>query len=243
MIPKKIHYCWFGKKPLPDLAKKCLLSWEKHCPDYEIIRWDEDSFDLQQHQYTAEAYKAGKYAFITDYVRLWALFIHGGIYMDTDVEVLKSLDGFLHHRAFSGFENEHSVQTGIMGSEINGEWVKQELACYDNKHFILPDGTPDLTPNTKTITEHLTEDGFLLNNCYQEHKNIVVMYPHDYFCPKSWKTGKIELTENSYTIHHFDGSWLPKHHRAAIYLYRLFTKIVGEKVSTRLVNLIRTGKQ
>ena len=193
MIPKKVHYCWFGGRELPPLAEKCILSWKKFCPDYEIIRWDESTFDVNKHPYTAEAYQAKKYAFVTDYVRLWCLYEYGGIYMDTDVEVLKSLDDFLIHTAFSGFETANIIPTGIMGSIKGGVWVKQELDYYANKHFLNPDGTPDLTPNTKTITGHLVSDGFILNNLFQNHRDIVTMYPNDFFSPKSWKTKKGEI--------------------------------------------------
>ena len=110
MIPKKIHYCWFGGNPLPEDAQKYLESWKKFCPDYEIIRWDEKNFDINQLPYVQEAFKAKKWAFITDYVRLYALYNYGGIYMDTDVEVLKSLDSFLELKAFSGFENEENIE-------------------------------------------------------------------------------------------------------------------------------------
>ena len=117
MIPKIIHYCWFGGKELPELAKKCIASWKKYCPDYEIIRWDESNFDLESCQYVKQAYQSKKYAFVTDYVRLYAMYTQGGVYMDTDVELTKNLDKFLDHQGFSGFESEAQIPTGIMAAE------------------------------------------------------------------------------------------------------------------------------
>ena len=140
MIPKIIHYCWFGRNPLPPLAKKCIASWKKHLPEYEIKEWNEDNFDLDMFPYDREAYDNRKFAFVTDIVRLYALYNEGGIYMDTDVEVLKSLDGFLHHTAFSGFENETDVPTGIMASEKGGLWAKENLEYYNGRHFVKSDG-------------------------------------------------------------------------------------------------------
>lgn len=208
MIPKIIHYCWFGGKPLPPLAKKCIASWKKHCPDYEIRRWDESSFDIDLFPYTKEAYQAGKYAFVTDVVRLFAISKYGGVYMDTDVEVIKSLDRFLIHPAFSGFESETKVPTGIMASEKDGVWATRELAYYKDRHFLKEDGSLDLTTNVDIISGNLLETGFQFNNTYQEHQGIIVMYPKDYFCPKDISTGKIYITDNTCTIHHFDASWL-----------------------------------
>ena len=127
MIPKVIHFCWFGGKPLPDIANKYIDTWKRHCPNYEIKQWDETNFDIASCAYTKEAYEAKKWAFISDYVRLYAMVNEGGIYMDTDVEVLKSLDVFLNHQAFSEFEDEVSIPTGIMGCEKGFPLFKELL--------------------------------------------------------------------------------------------------------------------
>ena len=224
MIPKIIHYCWFGKKKLPALAKKCIASWKKYCPDYELILWNEDNFDLNSNTYVREAYDAGKFAFVTDYVRLWVLYRYGGIYMDTDVEVIKSLDKFLVHPAFSGFETSDAVPTGIMASEQYGKWAESELKYYEHRHFLKEDGSTDTTTNTKIITEHLVESGFRFDNTYQEHKSVIVIYPQDYFCPKDWLTKKLVFfSENTHAIHHFSGSWIPfqEKYKTRIYLFLL----------------------
>ena len=136
MIPKKIHYIWVGGNPLTPLAEKCIESWKKYCPDYEIVRWDESNFDVNQNQYCKEAYENKKWAFVSDYIRLKVLYEEGGIYMDTDVEVVKPLDKFLSNPAFSGFENDTMIPTGIIASEKNNPWVDKLLKKYDDKHFI-----------------------------------------------------------------------------------------------------------
>lgn len=209
MIPKIIHYCWFGRGKMPELAVKCIDSWKKYLPDYEIKEWNEDNFDLDMFPFTREAYDNRKFAFVTDVVRLYALYKEGGIYMDTDVEVLKSLDRFLVHNAFSGFENNNYVPTGIMASEKSSMWAKENLDYYKGRHFVKPDGSFDTTTNVIIITNYMLSKGLAPNNKYQDFPGLVTMYPNDYFCPKSHGTGKINLTKNSYTIHHFSGSWKP----------------------------------
>lgn len=208
-IPKIIHYVWFGGSPLTPLAEKCIASWKENCPGYEIIRWDETNFDVTQNQYCLEAYESRKWAFVSDYARLKVLIDYGGIYMDADVEVLRPLDRFLTEEAFSGFEDEKIVPTGIMASRSGHPFFKRLLEDYVERHFLLPNGTYDTTPNTKYITDACLEAGLLLNGEKQTIEGFT-LYPKDYFCPKSWHTGLIELTDNSHTIHHFSGSWHPE---------------------------------
>ncbi len=207
MIPKKIHYCWFGGNTMPKLAKECIKSWKKFCPDYEIKEWNESNFDLDLFPYAREAYDAGKYAFVTDVVRLYALYHEGGVYMDTDVELLKPLDNFLHHHAFSGFESEDKVPTGIMASERGGKWAEDNLDYYNGKHFLKADGSPDMTTNVTIITEYMLNAGLRLDNSYQDFEGFFTMYPKDYFCPKDFLTQNIDITDNTVCIHHFNMSW------------------------------------
>lgn len=227
MIPKKIHYCWFGRSKMPELALKCIASWKKYLPDYEIKEWNEDNFDLELYPYVREAYNNRKFAFVTDVVRLYALYTEGGIYMDTDVEVLKPLDCFLNHQAFSGFEDEYNVPTGIMASEKGGKWAMENLAYYDKRHFQKKDGSLDLTTNVVIITNYMLSLGLKQNNTYQDFPNLITFYPKDYFCPKSYDNGEIYLTNNSYTIHHFAGSW----HSSKQKFYKIIQKIFGKKIS------------
>lgn len=235
MIPKKIHYCWFGKGKMPELAHKCIDSWHEYLPEYEMILWNEDNFDINSVPYVREAYRAKKFAFVTDYVRLYALYNYGGIYMDTDVEVLKPLDRFLEHKSFSGFEDLHSIPTGIMASEQYGAWVNMQLEYYKDRSFILPNGSIDYTTNVATITSIMVSQGFKLNNKLQNFNDIIVIYPKDYFCPKSYVTGKIELTENTYTIHHFAGSWLTPTQK----LKTKIKNILGDSIVSLIKKILR----
>lgn len=233
MIPKVIHYCWFGRGPMPQLAQKCIESWKKYLPEYKIKEWNEDNFDLDMYPYVREAYDNRKFAFVTDVVRLYALYHEGGVYMDADVEVLKSLDPFLHHIAFSGFEDEKNIPTGIMASEKGGRWAKENLDFYNDKHFIKDDGTMDMTTNVQTITKIMLPYGLKQDNSYQDFPDLITFYPKDYFCPKSYKDGKIYTTKNTITIHHFAGSWVAPKEK----LKRRVINLLGEKIVTNLLKV------
>jgi hypothetical protein len=219
---------------MPKLALKCLESWKEHLPDYQLKLWNEDNFDLNSNAYVSEAYQARKFAFVTDYVRLFALYEEGGIYMDTDVEVLKNLDKFLDLPAFSGFEGDKYVPTGIMASEKSGIWVKEQIEYYSGRHFTLADGTYDLTTNTQIISGIMEKNGFVLKNGFQIYKNCMHMFPSEYFSPL--KYGKIILTENSHCIHHFASSWNPDKTKAKKYFFK---KVLGGNVTYLLVKLKR----
>ena len=210
MIPKKIHYCWFGRGEMPPLAKKCIKSWKKYCPDYEIKEWNEDNFDLDMYPYAREAYDNRKFAFVTDVVRLYAIYTEGGIYMDTDVEVIKPLDPFLKHIAFSGYEDDTHIPTGIMACEKGAKWAKDNLDYYNGRHFVKEDGSFDITTNVTTITNYMTPLGLKCDNTYQDFPGLFTIYPKDYFCPKSYRDLKIYKTSNTVTIHHFAASWHTK---------------------------------
>ena len=209
MIPKKIHYCWFGRGPKPEFAERCIASWKKYCPDYEIIEWNEESFDVNTNDYVKEAYEEKKYAFVSDYVRLWAIYSYGGIYMDTDVEVLKPLDRFLVHHAFTGFESPTKAVTGIIGCEKGNEVMKELLSYYSNKHFRLSNNDLDLTTNTVIITIALTRHGIRLDNTYQELcvGGGIVIYPNVVFCPDRERLNDKSYRQDVYTIHYFNASW------------------------------------
>lgn len=211
MIPKIIHYCWFGRGELPMLAQKCIKSWKKYCPDYEIKEWNEDNFDLDKYPYVREAYDNRKFAFVTDVVRLYALYSEGGIYMDTDVEVVKPLDPFLKHTGFSGFEDGKNVPTGIMACEKGAKWAKDNLDHYNGLHFLKPDGTFDLTTNVQTITSYMLKYGLKQDDTYQDFPRFFTIYPRTYFCPKATINRPADFTDKTVTIHHFAGSWVSKY--------------------------------
>ena len=227
MIPKIIHYCWFGGKPKPNDVKVYIASWKRYCPDYEIREWNETNFDVKENDYCREAYEARKWAFVTDYVRLKVLYEYGGFYMDTDVEVVKSLDPLRFFEAVSGYESKTHIQTGIIGACLGNEWINMLLRDYDNRHFIRKDGSFDTTTNVTVITE-LTVRNYGLDLHGQKlifGRNIIIL-PFDYLCAKNFKTGKVIRTEHTYTIHHFKGSWLSDEDKKANQLGILLGKFM-----------------
>ncbi len=209
MIPKVIHYCWFGGNPMPKLAKKCLNSWKKYCPDYEIIEWNEENYDLESAPlYVRQAYEAKKWAFVTDYVRLQVVYENGGIYLDTDVELLKPLDSLLNNGAYFGFEERCHVNTGVgFGCEKGKPILREMMEDYRQISYLLPDGSRDETPCPVRNTEAFLRHGLKQDGSMQLLEDRIRILPADYLNPKNWKTGEITLTENTYSIHHFSASW------------------------------------
>lgn len=208
MIPKIIHYCWFGNGSKSELIENCIASWKKYCPDYEIIEWNESNFDINSNSYVKEAYISKKWAFVSDYVRIWALYQYGGLYLDTDVEIKKNMDCFLSHKAFTGFENDTSPFTAVFGCEKNSDIAKIILDSYKDRHFITENGI-DTETNTEAVKRIFVEHyGVRLDNSFQEFEDGLAIYPKEYFCPKSYSDSKVYATKNTYAIHWFDGSWI-----------------------------------
>ena len=208
MIPKKIHYCWFGGNPLPEDTLRYIDSWKKHCPDYEIIEWNESNFDINQYSYAREAYEHKKYAFVSDVARLYALVQEGGIYLDTDVEMLKPLDAFLEHTAFTCFEKKEYLASAIIGGEMGCQYAVDQLASYERRRFVQPDGSLDMTANVVGMTQYMVERGLRLDNAKQDFPGLLTVYPLEYFCPKrSEITGYKILPKEAHTIHYFMGTW------------------------------------
>jgi mannosyltransferase OCH1-like enzyme len=241
-IPRVIHYCWFGPNPIPKFVKKCIKSWKKFLPDYKIILWNEQNFDVNQHVYTREAFEKKKYAFITDYVRIYVLFTYGGIYFDSDVEILKNLDVFLVHSAFSSFEHPESIPTGLMAAEKGNAWIKAILDYYEGKKFINNNGSLEIVSNTKIITDISVRNfGLIKNNKYQILPGDTHIYPKEYFCPWDWDKNKPIPTSNTYAIHHFSGSWVSKSLKLKVYLKKKKTLLgmsVNHILGDKLYNLI-----
>lgn len=224
-IPLKIHYCWFGGNPLPELAKKCIASWQKFLPNYEIKRWDETNFDLNSCNYIKEAYQAKKWAFVSDYARFSILYKYGGLYFDTDVEIIKPFDDILCKGAFMGLESDApdiTVNPGLgLAAKPGLELYKDILNLYHKLHFINPDGTLNTTTVVAYTTEILKKYGLMNNPGLQKVANISI-YPKEYFCPKDYLTGDIIITPKTVAIHHYDASWWGKE---ALYTRSLRQKI------------------
>lgn len=230
-IPKIIHYCWFGGKPLPPLAEKCISSWRKYMPDYEIKRWDESNFDVNSIPYTAQAYKAKKYAFVSDYARFWILYNNGGVYFDTDVEIIRPLNDIISAGSFMGCENSYKpgysptklgVAPGLgLGAYPELDLYKELLLLYSNVKFQNTDGTF----NTKTIVEYTTEllcKKGLKNTPNIQKINEILIYPKDYFCPLDYDSGKLEITSNTVSIHHYAATWVSSSLKIANLIKRYF---------------------
>lgn len=227
MIPKKIHYCWFGNGEKPELALKCIESWKTHCPDYELVEWNERNFDISAAPlYVRQAYENRKWAFITDYVRLYAMVNYGGVYMDTDVEVIKNIDEFLDNRAFSGFEDGVNIPTGIMASEKDFPLFQKLLDYYNDVNFENEDGTLNTITNVTIITGICEKNGLIKNNKFQIIDGFA-LYPKDYFCPIDYDSGKLKKTKNTYTIHWFAGSWRSKEEQEQMEKWRKIRKFDG----------------
>lgn len=234
MIPKIIHYCWFGGNPLPPLAMKCIESWKKYLPDYEIKEWNESNFDLNYNDYVREAYEAKKWAFITDVVRLYAMVKEGGIYMDTDVEVLKPLDSLLSYDAVCGFETETRIQTGLMACQKGQPFFKELLHEYDGIHFKLQDGSLDMTTNVTRITNACLRYGFVPNN-QKQIVNGLTLLPQDYLCPKLKEGRGLMLTVNTLVIHHFTGSWIGRAEK----MKRNIAHLLGGRLTRLIIKIKR----
>lgn len=227
MIPHIIHYCWLGGSPLPELAQQCLASWKEHMPEWEIKRWDETNFDVASAPtYVKQAYEARKFAFVSDYVRLWALEQYGGLYMDVDFLVFRPFDDLMDkYAAFAGYEGSKRkpVMMGVIASEPHGAWVRDMLSTYQSRAFLKDDGSLDLTPNTSYFSDRLESQGFVPDGIEKDfyvknegdslntkHSTLNIyflhVFPVHYFCPVL-TTGEDVRTEETYCEHKGLGSW------------------------------------
>ena len=228
MIPKTIHFCWFGGKPLPKSAEKCIKSWQKHLPAYSIKRWDESNFDVNSIPYTQEAYKAGKYAFVSDYARFWILYHHGGVYFDTDVEVLKPIDDIVEAGNFLGVEQQDSTHITVapglgLGAEKNNPLFKDLMEIYQSSHFLCSNATVKVQNIVEITTDYLMAKGLRNTHSIQQCCGFTI-YPKDYFCPIDYKTRELKITDKTRTIHHYAESWVPKSTRIKNAIGRMFGK-------------------
>lgn len=228
MIPKVIHYCWFGGKSLPKSAERCIDSWKKYLPDFEIKRWDESNFDVNRIPYTKEAYSVGKYAFVSDYARLWVIYNYGGLYFDTDVEVIRPLNDIVMNGAFFGVEfkdvSKITVNPGLgYGAPAGSTALKHLMNRYERLHFINEFGEICYKNIVEITTEYLIVNGLQNTNRIQCCSGFTI-YPVDFFCPISYETKVMCITNNTHTIHHFAESWVPKSTRVKNAIGRIFGK-------------------
>ncbi len=216
MIPKIIHYCWFGGKAIPSEYLNYIESWRKFMPEYEIRCWDESNFDVNSIPFTKEAYSVGKFAYVSDYARLRVLYEHGGVYFDTDVEVIKPLDDILEHGGFMGFEKNSSAKRGELlnvavglgfAVEPHNDIIREVLDFYESHHFIYPDGHMEQITIVKIVTDILKRHGLSRSDIPTTIEGITI-YPWDYFCPIEFLSSKLEITGNTRTIHHYSASWM-----------------------------------
>ena len=209
MIPKKIHYCWFSGAEIPDNLKKCIESWKKFCPDYEIVRWDESNYDVNKNPYMRDAYAQKKWGFVPDIARLEILYEHGGIYLDTDVELVHSLDDFLYQPAFCGVEKWGNINTGgCSGAQRHNPVIKAMLDYRENIPFVYEDGSLNLETCGYYETMPLIQMGMEINNQVQVLGSQMTVYSSDFFHPFDYASGELSMTPNTVSIHHFNGGWL-----------------------------------
>ena len=237
MIPKTIHYCWFGRGELTPLAKKCIASWRQCFPDYEITEWNEDNFDVNCIPYTADAYKAGKYAFVSDYARFWVLYHFGGVYFDTDVEVIGPMDDVLEKGPFMGFEllgAKPAVAPGLgLAAEPGMSLYKAILDRFEQMSFLTENGSLNLYTMIPMVTDLLKERGLTGNGMIEQVAGISI-YPPDWFNPFDDATGRLRKTENTRTIHWFAKSWMPAEPAWRTKTKRLLRRIIGTERMTKL---------
>lgn len=230
-IPRIIHYCWFGGKSKPKLADRCIKSWKRFCPDWQIVEWNEDNFDLSgAPAYVQQAKNAGRWAFVTDYVRLRVLTENGGVYMDTDVELVKPLTPYLKHTAFAGFETPERVQTGLLACEPGFPLFREFLAHYDSAQFLRPDGSLDTTTNVRILTDLCLKKGLQPNDRQQTVAGLTI-YPKEVFCPVEFESRLLNRTRRTVAIHWFSGSWQTLQEQQ--YLQREAERLAGERRSAR----------
>ena len=234
-IPKVIHYFWLGGKEKPSSVEKCIASWREKCPDFEIKEWNESNYDVHKHPYMEKAYNEKKWAFVPDYGRLDILYRYGGIYMDTDVEVLKDLSPLCEYKAYKGFENQEKVNDGQGFGCVQGLPIfKEMMACYDGSEpYEVIDGEEQYIESPRLCTKVLLRHGLKQDGSRQKVDDIEI-FPSDYFCPLDYDTGRMKITDNTFSIHHFDASWHGKY--AKFYqklrqlLNRVFGKVTGKKI-------------
>ena len=244
MIPKIIHYCWLSGEEYPKKVKSNIATWKKVLPDYEFILWDRGKADSLEIIWVEQAIEKKKFAFAADLIRLYALYNHGGIYLDSDVEVIKSFDDLLSRPYFFGAQHNDLIEAAVFGAVKNSDWLLDCMAYYKDREFVKKDGKLDMTvlPRVMKVQMENTKEIRLLSSqeatvapSSDRSQNTLIVFPFDYFCAKNFETGQISVTKNTYTIHHFDSSWLPffsKMRRGAV-------RVIGHKSTERFISILR----
>ena len=242
MIPKVIHYCWFGRNPLPRMAVKCIASWRKYFPDYEIKEWNEDNFDVNVIPYTKDAYEDGKYAFVSDYARFWILYRYGGVYFDTDVEAIKPMEDIIARGPFMGLEiagESGKIAPGLgLAVEAGNPVYGQILDGFAKLDYHLPDGSRNPYTMIPLVTDLMREKGLSGQEDIQEVEGIFIYAP-DYFNPLDDATGRLRKTENTRTIHWFMKSWIAGESLWKIWIKRFLRRLLGSNCLTSLKKIIK----
>ncbi len=247
MIPKIIHYCWLSDNEFPSLIKSCIETWKKILPEYEFMLWDTNRFPLEDNIWVKQAFEAKKYAFAADYIRLYAVHKFGGIYMDTDIEVIKSYNSLLNLPYFFGSEGGGIIEAGVFGAEKGCDWINDCLSYYDGKSFIKNDGSYDTLTLPRIMMKKIKETYIIEELTGSETKNYLYspsvdklfMFPKDFFCAKNHGTGIIEKTDNTFCIHHFAMSWIPKKTTFLSNIKKKLMSIFGVKTINKVIKLLK----
>lgn len=238
MIPKTIHYCWFGGKQKPKLVKQCIRSWRKYNPDYILKEWNEANSPIEMYPFAKQAFDKKKWAFVSDVIRLHALLNEGGLYLDTDVECLKSFDPLLENKLFTGYERDsNKLQTAVLGAEVNNPIVEKWLNIYLNISFSDDRETMSLLVNNRLQTDSLLKMGIEMDGSFVE-KEMIKIFPSEFFCPMSYGDHSIKRTSNTYCIHYYSFSW-SEPESVKGWIRKIFIQIIGEKEFRNIVNYIR----
>lgn len=239
MIPKIIHYCWFGKGEKPAKVKECISSWHKILTEYEIIEWNEDNFDINSLLYTKDAYESRKYAFVSDVARVKALYEYGGIYMDTDVMVYKSFDEILGHQCVLGFEEGNYIATSFMACEPKFNLMKEFYELYINRPFYDDNGNIISGTNVTKLTNLLLDDGLIRDNSYQTLSNNITIYPQEYFSPYDYGNCIRNNTENTICEHLFLVSWMSKKEQLKKTIKKIIVKVFGKNAISFIRKVVK----
>ena len=242
-IPKIIHSVWVGGGEKSNIAKESIASWFRFCPDYTLMEWNEGNFDIESScSYVGQAFSKKKWAFVSDYIRLRVLYEYGGIYCDTDLEILKNIDDFLHHKGFFCAESHYSVSTAIIAAQPHAAWIKELLNEYENLSFINSDGSMNTITNTKRVQKYLeAKYSYHWKNEPQELEDGLLIYPEEYFSPLNCYTGKLKITDKTCAIHHYDNTWMSTSQKTMKRIKQFVTCMIGEDNRAKLARLKQKG--